>query len=270
MATMQETGIMTMMAGKIKLPVSTAELQQQYKNAKPFPHLVIDNMFPDEVLDGVLNEIPPLTDDKWVHERRERLAKSNLRSAVEFEEKGYQFSAFVNSAKFLYLLTELTDIWSLLPDPYMGGAGFHVVPKGGKFDVHADRNIDQNTGLRRRLAMLTYLNKNWKPEYGGQLELWDTTGSRCERVVEPIFNRTVIFEVADQNFHGVRPVLVEDRARMSFAAYFHTVPDEKFIPHASVYAPTFYDRRDPLRKRIANEVIPPVVYRVVRWAKGKK
>ncbi|MFT4111483.1 2OG-Fe(II) oxygenase [Silvibacterium sp.] len=269
MATMQEAGIMSILSDKISLPASTQELQEQFKNAKPFPHLVIDNMFRDDVLDGVLNEIPPLTDDKWVHERRERLSKSNLRSAVEFQEAGYQFASFINSAKFLYLMTELSGVRGLLPDPYMGGAGFHVVPKGGQFDVHADRNIDQNTGLRRRLVMLTYLNKNWDHEFGGQLELWDTSGSRCERVVEPIFNRTVIFEVADQNFHGVRPVVVDGRARQSFAAYFHTVPDDSLIPHASVYAPSFYSKREPLVKRVMKEFTPPAVFRAKDWVKSR-
>jgi 2OG-Fe(II) oxygenase superfamily len=271
MAQVQESaGIMTMLSDKITLPASTAELAIKYKDARPFPYLVIDNMFPDAMLDGLIADIPPMTDEKWVHERRERLTKSNLRSAVELGEAGYQFTAFLNSAKFLYLITELTGIWALLPDPYMGGAGYHMVPSGGKFDVHADRNVDQVTGLKRRLAMLVYLNKNWKTEYGGQLELWDTTGSKCEKVVEPIFNRTVIFEVTDVNFHGVRPVVAEDRVRMSFAAYYHTVPEAHLIPHNSIYSPNFYSRRDPLFKRVVKDVMPPVLYRAARKLAGRK
>jgi 2OG-Fe(II) oxygenase superfamily len=270
MAHVQEAGIMLMLADKISLPASTADLALNYKEAKPFPYLVIDNMFPDAMLEEVLAEIPPMTDEKWVHERRERLTKSNLRSAVELGEAGYQFAALLNSAKFLYLITELTGIWALLPDPYMGGAGYHVVPSGGKFDVHADRNVDQVTGLKRRLAMLVYLNKDWKSEFGGQLELWDTTGSRCEKVIEPVFNRTVLFEVTDQNFHGVRPVLTQDRVRSSFATYYHTVPEAHLIPHNSIYAPNFYMRRDPLFKRVVNDVMPPVLLRTAKWMLGRQ
>ena len=269
MALAQETGIMAMLSDKITLPANTAELALSFQNAHPFKHLVIDNMFPDEMLDEVIAEIPPPTDEKWVHERRERLTKSNLRSAVELGEAGFQFAAFLSSAKFLYLVTELTGINALLPDPYLGGAGYHVVPAGGKFDVHADRNIDQVTGLKRRLAMLIYLNKNWKTEYGGQLELWNTSGSKCEKVVEPIFNRTVIFEVTDVNFHGVRPVWIKERARMSFAAYYHTVPEDGMIPHNSIYAPSFYLKKDPLLKRVVNDVVPPVVLRAARRLTGR-
>jgi Rps23 Pro-64 3,4-dihydroxylase Tpa1-like proline 4-hydroxylase len=264
------TGIMSILADKITLPASSAELAEQYKHAKPFPHLVLDNIFPNEWLDDVLNEIPEMSDAKWVHERQERLTKSNLRSAVELGEAGFQFAAFVNSAKFLFLMSELTGVWALLPDPYMGGAGYHVVPSGGKFDVHADRNIDQVTGLRRRAVMLVYLNKSWKSEYGGQLELWDTTGSRCEKVIEPTFNRAVIFEVADQNFHGVRPVVTEERARKSFATYYHTVPEANMIPHNSIYVPSFYLKKPPLYRRIMTEVVPPVLFKVARRLKGHK
>jgi len=269
MATAQVSGIMSMLGDRISLPASTSELARSFKSAHPFPHLVIDNMFPDHTLDELFAEIPPPTDEKWVHERRERLTKSNLRSAVELGEAGFQFTAFLNSAKFLYLVSELTGIDALLPDPYMGGAGYHVVPSGGKFDVHADRNIDQVTGLKRRLAMLVYMNKNWKTEYGGQLELWDTTGSQCEVVVEPIFNRTVIFEVTDQNFHGVRPVLNKERARTSFAVYYHTVPEPGMIPHNSIYAPSFYLKKEPLRRRVMNEVMPPVLLRAARKLTGR-
>lgn len=266
----QATGIQSLLGDKVYLPASTEELAQEYISAKPFPYLVIDNMFPDEILQNLIAEIPPMTDEKWVHEKQERLTKSNLRSAVELGEAGYQFNAFLSSAKFLYLLSEITGIWALLPDPYLGGAGYHVVPHGGKFDVHADRNVDQVTGLRRRLAMLTYLNESWKSEYGGQLELWDTTGTRCEKVIQPVFNRTVIFEVADQNFHGVRPVLCEDRPRKSFATYYHTVGEKDLVPHSSIYAPSFYLKREPLHRRIRNEVMPPIVMRALRRMAGRK
>jgi hypothetical protein len=87
--------------------------------------------------------------------------------------------------------------------------------------------------------------------------------------VEPVFNRTIIFEVADQNFHGVKPVWTKERVRTSFATYYHTVPDSSFIPHASIYAPSFYLKRKPLYKRVANEVVPPVVFRAAKWILGR-
>jgi hypothetical protein len=260
-------GIASMMQGKINLPATTAELQVQYKNAKPFPYLVLDNLFPADTLEDMMAELPPMTDDKWVHDRNENSVKSNLRSAVDLGPHGFQFAAFLNSAAFLYLLSEMTDIWGLLGDPYLGGAGYHVVPAGGKFNVHADRNTDMSTGLFRRLAMLTYLNHDWDPAFGGQLELWNDDATRCEKVVEPIFNRTLIMEIGDKNFHAVRPVFTDSRARMSFATYYHTVGANDLKPHSSIYAPTFYQKKEPLGKRLAKDWLPPVVLRTLKSMK---
>ena len=265
----QATGIMSLLDGKVFLPSSTEELHEKYLSATPFPHLVLDNIFPDEALNNILAEIPVMNDEKWVHDRTNRLVKSNLRSAVDLGPKSNEFVGFIHSAKFLYLMTELTGVRSLLPDPYLGGGGYHVVPAGGRFDVHADRNIDQNTGLARKLAMLIYLNKDWKPEYGGQLELWDTTGSRCEKVVEPIFNRTVVFQITDQNFHGVRPVLAPDRSRKAFVEYLHTVPAADLIPHQSIYAPSFYLAKEPFYKRVVKDLMPPLFLRAFKKVNGK-
>lgn len=222
-------------------------------------------------MDELLYEIPSLRDDRWVHHEEKRLTKSNLRSAVDLGEIGYQHLSFLHSAAFLYLLAELTGIWHTVPDPYLSGAGYHVVPAGGRFDVHADRNVDHNTGLTRRLAMITYLNKDWRPEYGGQLELWSTDASRCEVVIEPLFNRTVLFEVADKNYHGVRPVEKEGVERKSFAIYFHTVgfgDGKAASPHNSIYAPTFYRKRSEI-KHIVRDCIPPLLMRGVQRMRGR-
>lgn len=248
---------------QLNLTKSVEELLEIYKTAQPYPHLVFDNFFPAATLDALLEELPPLSSEKWVHERHDRLVKSNLRSAVDLGGHAFNFAAVLHSAAFLYFLSEITGIRPLLPDPYLSGAGYAVVPEGGKFDVHADRNIDQHSGLQRRLAMLIYLNKDWKTEYGGQLELWDQKGTRCERVIEPIFNRVVTFEIGDKNFHAVRPVTDGlGVMRRSFQVYFHSV-GTNFIGHNSIYAPPVYQTKGPLGRRIARDTLPPFIMRTL-------
>jgi hypothetical protein len=252
----------------LSLTRSVEELLLDYRHAKPFPHLVLDNLFPQEELDSLIDELPPASSEKWIHERREQIIKSNLRSAVDLEERGYLFSAMLHSAGFLYLLTEITGIRALLPDPYLSGGGYHVMEEGGKFEVHADRNSDHYCGMERRLAMLIYLNKTWKPEFGGQLELWNQDATQCEKVIEPTFNRTVIFEIGDRNFHAVRPIASGSGAkRKVFAAYFHTVRRDLVI-HNSIFAPTIYRERANLLHRVAQNAMPPILWRGLRKLKG--
>jgi len=204
-----------------------------------------------------------------VHEDNTQLQKYNLRSAVSLGEAGYQLTAFLHSASFLYFLSELTGIWQLLPDPYLQGSGYHLIPPGGKFDIHADRNTAYETGLTRRLSLIVYLNKEWPPEYGGQLELWNSTATRREESIEPIFNRTVIFEIADGYYHGVpNPVACPPtRSRNSFVAYYHTVGangGKGVAPHTSIYAPSFYRKRERPFVRFVKDLTPPIILRSLK------
>jgi hypothetical protein len=163
----------------------------------------------------------------------------------------------------------VTGIRGLLPDPYLQGAGYHRIPRGGKFDVHLDRNLAYSTGLVRRVSLLIYLNKDWKHEYGGQLELWSKDGNRQEVVIEPVFNRTAIFEISDENYHGVPSVVrcPKGRSRDCFIAYYHTVefPGIKDVmPHTSIYAPSLYLQRMSRFRQLAKDLIPPLVMRAIR------
>jgi 2OG-Fe(II) oxygenase superfamily len=161
----------------------------------------------------------------------------------------------------------------LLPDPYLQGAGFHIVPNGGKFDVHVDRNTAYDTGLIRRLALIIYLNKDWAPEYGGQLELWNSDASRREVSIVPSFNRTVIFELTEESFHGVSEVTAPmGSSRNSFAVYFHTAclnSAKEIVPHASIYAPAFYRRKTYGFYDVIRDVTPPAFLRGLKRVRGK-
>ena len=56
----------------MKLYLNAASLQKialenclQYQAALPFPHIVLDNILPEEALDGVLKEFPKIDDPSW-------------------------------------------------------------------------------------------------------------------------------------------------------------------------------------------------------------
>jgi hypothetical protein len=263
------TGIERALADSIRLPASIKSLSSNYRSARPFPHLVLDNLFSEDLLDDVVHEMLPPGEANWVNHDDDHIVQFNLRSAVDLGESGAKLVAFLHSAKFLYFLSEVTGIWELLPDPYLQGAGYHRIPRGGKLDVHADRNTLYSTGLIRRLSLLIYLNKDWKPEYGGQLELWSKGGKRREVIIEPTFNRTAIFEITDENYHGVPSVVgcPEGRSRNCFVAYYHTVEFpgiKKVKPHTSIYAPSMYQQKKTGFRQLIKDLVPPIILRVVR------
>ena len=149
-----------LLAGKAALPRSIEDLRSGYRTSKPFPHVVIDNMFSGELLDSLLSEMALMRRDQWSNieqDTRERTAR--MRSAAEMGGAGNQLTSIVHSAAFLYLLAEITGIEQLLPDPYLQGAGYALMRRGDYFNVHADRNVDYETGMTRWLAMIIFMNK---------------------------------------------------------------------------------------------------------------
>jgi 2OG-Fe(II) oxygenase superfamily len=176
--------------------------RERYAKTEPFPHIVLDGLFPDDALDGVLHEFPDPGSPVWKEYQNYHEGKLETQG----EEKIGAFTSMLlyqfNSSPFLRFLEELTGITGLIPDPYFYGGGLHQIPRGGKLGIHADFSRHGSIPLDRRLNVLIYLNREWKEEYGGQLELWATDMSRCVQKILPIYNRTVVFSITDWAFHG--------------------------------------------------------------------
>src|SRR5207245_9821485 len=130
----------------------------RYATAEPFPHCVLDGLFPEEALNGVLAEFPDPQSPVWkeyknYHEGKlETQGEGNI--GVFTSLLLYQF----NSAPFLQFLEELTGIKNLIPDPYFYGGGLHQIPRGGKLGIHAVFARHGMLPLDRRLNVLMYLN----------------------------------------------------------------------------------------------------------------
>ena len=68
------------------------------------------------------------------------------------------------------------------------------------------------------------LNDDWRPDYAGELELWDKAMTRCEVSVAPLLGRAVVFNTALDSYHGQPDPLTcpPDRDRRSIATYYYT------------------------------------------------
>ena len=140
---------------------------------------------------------------------------------------------------------------------------------GGLLKVHADFNLHQRLGLERRLNALLYLNRDWSDTYGGHLELWNRTMSRCERRVAPVFNRCVVFATSDSSFHGHPEPLScpPGRSRRSIALYYYTAPRQGRPPaaHSTLFRARPDERvRTTSARRLARRLVPPLLADAVR------
>ena len=197
---------------------------EKYQMADPFPHIVIDDFLPPEILDSVLEEYPSPDKIKWQkfdNKSEKKLASSSEQNMGEMTRLLlYQ----LNFETFINFLEKLTGIEGIIPDPHFVGGGLHQITPGGYLKIHVDFNKHQRLKLDRRLNLLLYLNKDWKEEYGGHLELWDKEMKACRKKVLPIFNRCVIFNTTDFSYHGHPEPLTcpEDRTRRSLALYYYS------------------------------------------------
>ena len=196
-----------------------------YRAAAPFPHAVFDDFFDPVVLDRVLSEFPGVKGIDWVRYDDPRF---EVKLASRSEQQIGLFTRYLiyalNSSAFLQFLERLTGIKGLVPDPHLWGGGLHQIPPGGKLAVHADFNNYPHFKLDRRLNVLVYLNRDWRDEWGGHLELWDREMTRCEHRIAPLFNRMVCFSTTDTSYHGHPDELrcPPDRTRRSLALYYYS------------------------------------------------
>ena len=206
-------------------PEKIAEFRSQFASAEPFSHLIIDNLFNQTLLELVNEEFESLDKKTWrliegTYERTHRLPPAPL----SFGTATQLYFNVINSGWFINFLSAVTGLKNLIPDPMCHNGGMHEVPSGGFFDIHLDFNLHHETLLHNEMILITYLNKNWRTEYGGSLELWDSSTQACAVEVVPEFGRTVLFRHELQSFHGhPKPVQAPNtRARRSVANYYYT------------------------------------------------
>jgi hypothetical protein len=249
----------------------------EYRAAAPFPHVVLDDFLPADVIEACIAEFPT-PDSEWLFHtdwgnskkfatNDESLMGPTIRHVVnEF-----------NAGPMIRFLEELTGITGLVGDPHLVGGGMHLLGEGGYLRVHADFNLHEHLKLDRRINVLLYLNPDWREEWGGNLELWNRDMTACERQVVPIANRCVIFNTTDIALHGnPEPVRCPaGMARRSLAFYYYTAgrpKAERSAPHTTLYPGRGKRARPPMKTRlreVALRWLPPAIVDGVRTVRRR-
>ncbi len=252
------------------LPALGAKHREDYAGARPFPHFAFDGLLPEELLDRVLGEITASNKEDW--RALEQEGSSKYKSITPGYEvigpAGRELFAFFRTPQFLRFVEELSGLKGLLADAEMLGGGWHSIRPGGYLELHADFSWNPRIRLYRRINVLLYLNKDWKDEYNGKLELWDK--DLTEQVeYTPSWNRLVICDVTADTLHGFPKEIAcpDGQARNSVALWLYTAD----IPESMQLS---YDQREtdflkrkggkarPLPTPLIRQVLPPVVYNI--------
>lgn len=207
-------------------PIDRDALRERVRTAEPVRNFCIDNFLDEAFADRVLAAYPTFEEATRVGRSFSAVnekGKVQVTDASTFAEPVAELNQTLASPEFLELLSDVFEMPNLLPDEELVGGGIHQTGSRGHLDVHVDFNYINERQLHRRLNILIYFNKNWKPEYGGNIELWDKDVKTCVQSFSPIFNRCVVFETNEISYHGVTAVKCpEGQSRKSFAAYYYT------------------------------------------------
>lgn len=202
-----------------------ADLSEKYQNAEEFPHIAIDDFIEKKPIDDALASFPEMKSNNWNNYMHFNEKKLGMSKAELIPENLMKIINELSSPEFIKFLEELTGIKNIIADPALEGGGIHQIPQGGFLNIHADFTVHpRHRNWRRRINVLVYLNKDWKDEYGGKLELWTKDMKRSFSKILPQFNRVVVFNTDKDSFHGHPDPLTcpDGMSRKSIALYYYT------------------------------------------------
>lgn len=184
----------------------------------PFPHVIIDNYFPTEIAKKLESQFPDYEDpDWWVYDNSLE-NKKTLNNWARFPAETYK--------AFQKMCTE--EPGSTIADYGLHGGGWHISTKGGNLNTHLDYQIHPKLGLERKMNLIVYLSSDWVPAHGGRLGFWSGSAEEPKelvKVIEPRFNRAVMFDTSQNSWHGmVEPYI--GTFRKSLAVYYLCEPRE--------------------------------------------
>jgi len=129
-------------------------LSDSYRNASPFPHIVVDDFLEPDVLREVVAEFPSRENKAFFDRDQERL-KYQFHPQEVSSGLVRNFFAELNSAAFRGFLEELTGIAGFISDPHLAGGGLHETRPGAHLRVHADFNVRGRLKLEQNLIYLS-------------------------------------------------------------------------------------------------------------------
>lgn len=215
-----------------KLESRTEEYRAAYAAGTPFPHIVFEDFLEPEALAGALAEFPPLQLDQWNNYTHANERKYSNTDPSTWGPTLQAILATLNSDRFVAFVSSLTGIEGLIADPSLEGGGLHQSTRGGFLNMHADFTVHpHHRNWQRRANILVYLNPDWDPAWGGELELWERDMSRCAQKVTPIANRVLIFSTDADSFHGHPEPMTcpEGVARRSIALYYFSKETDPLV-----------------------------------------
>lgn len=194
-----------------------------FADAHPFPLAIIDDFLPSDFAEGLYQEVISLHDLTQSNDYIFAKNKFEFPALQDIGVYGSELKRFLLSKEFSQALSAMYGR-ELFVDANFTGGGIHRGGAGSYLDMHADfgRHPSEKNWVRE-LNILLYMNKDWKTEYRGSLELINSENGKST-AIEPLFNRCVLMLTKGHTLHGYKPTAFpEGMYRNSVAAYAYSL-----------------------------------------------
>lgn len=197
-----------------------ASLSAQWEETSPIRHFILDGLLLEEEVRALARQFPdPST----------LMLRSSLRERKRVGIDVKRYAPIIGEYLFAFqdpdvirAVEEVTGLCGLETDPTLYASGISIMGKGDFLEPHLDNSHDGDGRRYRALNILFYVSPDWKPENGGNLELWDPAITRAEIILSKA-NRLVMMETHRANWHSVSPVRVNQHRFCVSNYYFSTV-----------------------------------------------
>jgi Rps23 Pro-64 3,4-dihydroxylase Tpa1-like proline 4-hydroxylase len=228
----------------LDLPDTAVSCDRRFREAKPFPHIVLDGVLRPRAVDDLTAAFPPSGWDGWTsfHDTYQPW-KHFCEDLRRMPEALADVIREMSEPRFLKFVEQTTGIEKLVPDPYLIGGGLHLSTEGGVLRQHTDFH-NHRLDLYRRINALLYLNPEWQDGDGGELCLYDGADPDAPQVVvEPVAGRLVLFETSDRSVHGFPNPVGAGKQRRSIALYYYSaIDDPSFAGDSNTFWRTHADQ----------------------------
>lgn len=231
---------------------------KSFNNNIPYDHCIIDDFFVLDVALRLEKEFLNYENPKWFEYKNSLEDKKALNDWNAFPKLTYLVFKELISQTFIEMLSNEIGV-ELFQDPGLHGGGWHIHGPGGSLNPHYDYSIHPKLGLQRKINIIIYLSSKLEDNHGGHFGMWShdpihNQPKELVKIVQPKFNRAVIFDTTNHSWHGICRALTQPEGifRKSIAVYYLTTPQPGAdIREKALFAP----REDQKGSKEVEEII---------------
>ncbi len=176
----------------------------------------IDDLLPEDIAKHIADAFPRVSEMRLIKSFRE--LKYNSKSMDMFDPLIADITFAFQDKRVIDKVAELTRIRDAHGDPHLYAGGISAMERGHFLNPHIDNSHDGEQQYYRVLNLLYYITPDWRPENGGNLELWDD-GVTKPIEIPSLFNRLVLMSTNDRSWHSVNEVRA-DATRCCISNYY--------------------------------------------------